>query len=197
MSIIARFVHDPRAGASGRPNIFRRFVAWAIANLILFDQDENDVNGFSHVEAVLTDGRYIGAHTTGVEARPSDYDAGLIEAGGRERFYLLEADDVMSAKFYHYMLAVAEKHEGYDIRAIFGFITHFDLNTVHTTICSGLFILALRWCNWLPVWLEVLAHRISVRDAKLMLLCRRDVHEIKKTDPVFIAHISSGKSDTS
>jgi len=186
--IIVRFVHDERAGTQGKPSLLRRFFAWAIANLILFDEDDPD--GFSHIEAVTPDGRYLGAHTTGVEARPMDYDVGF----QREMFLLLPADPEMSAKFYHYLNAVAEKHEGYDVMAIFGFITHFDLSTHHTTICSGLFTLAARWCLYFPNRLEVPAHRISVRDSKLMLLARPDVREIEKTDPVFIAHIGGARS---
>ena len=190
MSIIARFVHDDRAGVQEKPGIIRKIIAWIIAELILFDED--DPTGFSHVEAVTPDGKYLGAHTTGVEARPMDYDIGF----KRERFYLLQADDETSAKFYHYLNAVAEKHEGYDLQAIFGFITHFDMNKIHTTICSGLFVLALRWPLWLPIPLGVPAHRISVRDLELMLRARAagDVREIEKTDPVFIAHIGGAKT---
>jgi hypothetical protein len=182
VSIIIRFVHDDRAGATGRPPLWRRLLAWAIANLILFD--ENDPHGYSHVEAVTPDGKFLGAHTTGVEARPMDYDAGF----NRELLILLEADDEMSAKFYHYLNAVAAKHEGYNLMAILGFVTHFDLTTGHTTICSALITLALRWCSYFPNPFDVPAHRISVRDSKLMILSRK-IFIVTRTDPRFLAHI--------
>jgi hypothetical protein len=156
-----------------------------LTDLILFDSDSP--NGYSHVEAVTPDGKYLGAHTTGVEARPMDYDAGKFN---RQKFLFLPADDAASAKFYHYLRAVIG--EGYDYGAIFGFVTHFDLNNKHTVICSGLQTLALRWCLFFPVVLPVLAHRISVRDLELGLAMRPDVREIESSDPIFISHVNAG-----
>jgi len=163
--IILRFVHVPEM----------------LTNLILFDSDSP--NGYSHVEAVTPDGEFLGAHVTGVEARPMDYDAGKFE---RQKFMLLSADVEMTDKFYHYLRSVTG--ERYDYAAIFGFITHFDINEKHTVICSGLQTLALRWCLFFPVALPVPAHRVSVRDLELGLTMRPDVREIKQNDPDFISH---------
>jgi hypothetical protein len=161
------------------------FVPETLTEMILFDSDEP--NGYSHVEAVTPDGKYLGAHTTGVEARPMDYDAGKFT---RQKFFLLPADPEMSAKFYHYLRAVIG--EKYDYAAIFGFVTHFDINQKHTVICSGLQTLAARACLFFPAVLPVPAHRVSVRDLELGLTMRPDVREIEPSDPVFISHINAG-----
>jgi hypothetical protein len=177
MSIILRFVHCPGF----------------LQNLILLDSNDRDTGdnepGFSHIDAVTTDGKYLGAHVTGVESRPMDYDAGKF---ARQKFMLLRADDGMTAKWMHYLRAVENKHEGYDYLAIFGFITHLDLNQHHHTICSGFQALALRGCLYLPRVLTVRAHRISVRDLRFGLSMRDDVEEITQEDVRFHAHISAG-----
>lgn len=165
--IILRFVYSPEI----------------LTRLIEFDS--NDPDGYSHVEAVTTDGKYLGAHTEGVAARPMDWDA---EKFQRELFLALPATDDQTAKWMHYLRACIGEAYGY--AAIFGFITHFDLNEHHTTICSGLQTLACRWCNVLPRPLPVPAHRVSVRDLRLGLMMRPDLIEITPDDPLFKAHIA-------
>lgn len=164
--------------------IILRFVhcSGAIEELILFDSNGGQ---YSHVEAVTPDGKYLGAHTTGVEARQMDYDAGKFS---REKFLLLPANDEMSAKFYHYIRAVIG--EPYDFGAIAAFVAHFDQRQKHHVICSALQTLGLRWCEYFPVPLPVLAHRVSVRDLELGLAMRPDIKEITKNDSAFIAHIN-------
>jgi hypothetical protein len=169
MGIILRFVFSPEL----------------LTKMILFDSDEPE--GFSHVEAVTTNGHYLGAHTEGVAERPMDWDTGKFT---RETFLALPATDEQTAKWLHYLRSCLGEAYGY--AAIFGFITHFDLNEHHTTICSGLQTLALRWCEYFPRPLTIPAHRISVRDLHLGLMMRPDIQEVTKTDPIFLAHIAAG-----
>ncbi len=146
-------------------------------------------NGYSHVEAVTTDGKYLGAHVSGVEARSMDYDVGKFE---RELFMLLPISIEARVKWIHYLRAVEVKHEGYNLISILGFVTHFDLTKPGTTVCSALQTLALRWCLYFPRPFNIPAHMISVRDLYLGLMMRSDIEIIEKSDPRFIAHISAG-----
>lgn len=142
---------------------------------------------YSHVEALTPEGKYIGAHAdVGVAALPMGYDTGKFD---REKFMLLPADDVMSAKFYHYLNAVIG--EPYDFGAIVTFVAHFDIHQKHRVICSALQTLAARWCNFLPVPLPVPAHEISPRDLELGLTMRPDVREITPSDQAFVDHIKA------
>ena len=131
---------------------------------------------YSHVEALTPDGKYLGAHTdVGVQALPIDYDKGKFD---RELLVDLDADDAMTAKFYHYLNAVVG--EPYDFGAIAAFITHFDQRMKHHVICSALQTLALSpapGCGWFPNWLSVPAHRISPRDLLLVLSGRVAIQE--------------------
>ena len=170
--IILRFVYTPSF----------------LTRLIEFDSDDDPEEGFSHVDGVTTKGTYIGAHVPEVAERPSNWDAGKFK---RERFLLLPADADMTAKWEHYLRAcIGEK---YGTVAIFSFITHFNLNKKHTTICSGLQTAALRGCDYFPRPLQVPFHRISVRDLHLILMAQREVREIGSADPEFLAHTSAGK----
>ena len=168
--VIARFVH----------------VKSTITDMILFQSSGGQ---YSHVELVTDDGKYIGAHVAGVEARPMDYDAGTFE---RELFMLLPMRAEAAAKCLHYMRAVADKHEGYNLLSILGFTTHFDLTKPGTTICSALVLLALRWCEYFPRPFTIPAHRLSVRDLFIVLMGRPDMEVIEKTDPRFTAYVSAG-----
>lgn len=163
--------------------IILRFVHHRIIGSDLIDYQT--LGMYSHVEALTHDGKYIGAHAdTGVQARPIGYDAGTFD---REKFLLLPADEVMSARFYHYLNAVIG--EPYDFGAIACFVVHFDIHQKHRVICSALQTLAVRWCGYLPVPLPVPAHEISPRDLELGLTMRPDVKEIKPTDQAFIDHL--------
>lgn len=170
MSIILRFVHSPGL----------------LEKMQLFDTDSDYEKGFTHVEGVTTDGRYLGAHVEGVEARPMNWDSGRFT---RQKFILLPASDEMTAKWVHYLRACIGEKYGYV--AIFGFITHLDINQHHTTICSGFQALALRWCERFPRVLPVLAHRISVRDMDLGIAMIPDAVEIEQDDAAFRSHVNS------
>jgi hypothetical protein len=156
-----------------------------LVRLILFQMSAP--TGYSHVEALTPDGYYIGAHSTGVEKRPMNYDAGAV--GLREKFVLLTVTDEQAAKFYHYLNAPEVLGERYDFWAILGFVLRFNINKAHTVVCSALMTLALRWILFFPYPLPVFAHKISVRDLDLML-DRPDVRVIQKNGPEFTAHIA-------
>lgn len=173
-TIILRFVHNPNGSWISRLLVF----------LILFQM--RSPTGFSHVEALTPDGFYIGAHSTGVEKRPMDYDAGA--PGLREKFLLLTVTEDQSKYFYHYMNSPEVLGERYGFWDIIGFIFYIDPHKGHTVVCSALQIDGLRWVNFFPRPLAMFAHKISVSMLELMLN-RADVREIKKTDPEFKAHI--------
>jgi hypothetical protein len=120
---------------------------------------------FSHVEAVMPDGTYLGAHADGgVQARPSDYDKGQ---WARQLMVDLPSTTEMDAKFEHYLRAVID--EPYAFSSIFGFVTHLDFATHHHVICSALQALALRGSEWFATPLSMPAHMISPRDLQLIL----------------------------
>jgi hypothetical protein len=129
---------------------------------------------YSHVECVLPDGRFLGAHSDGgVQARPNNYDAGTV---ARELFLDLAADDPgMAARFYY----AAENHVGepYDFDAIAGFVSHMDLHAKGKVICSALMTLCLRDCGWFATPLTALAHEISPRDLLLIISGRMPVKQ--------------------
>jgi len=123
----------------------------------------------SHVEAVTSDGFYIGAHFIGgIQKRPSDYDAGKFE---HELFLELETHEVdQTKKFYDFM----NSHIGepYDWKAILGFVIPHHEHLANHAICSAIVSLGLRSCNWFPFPLAAPAHLIDPRDLLLMISTR-------------------------
>lgn len=120
---------------------------------------------YSHVECVMPDGRYLGAHSDGgVQARSSDYDKGQFD---RELFVDLPADAAMTASFYDW----ARRHVGepYDFAAIRGFLWHMNDHDKGKVICSALMTLCLRDCGWFATPLSQPAHEISPRDLLLII----------------------------
>lgn len=150
---------------------------------------------YSHVEAVTPDGKYLGAFglgyngfEPGVTERPIGYDSDKVVA---QKFLLLNADDKMSAKFYHYLRAcIGEQYDWGGISSTI--VAHIDFHEKHHVICSALQALALRGCSYFPVPLPVLAHNISPRDLELGLMMRPDVRVIDQNDPAFVSHINAG-----
>jgi hypothetical protein len=127
---------------------------------------------WSHVECVLPDGRYLGAHAdVGVQALPNNYDADTFED---QKFLDLPCVPSMSTRFY----IAAEKHIGepYDFLAIAGFVSHLDLHEKAKVICSALITLCLRDCGWFATPLAEPAHKISPRDLYLIISGRIPVN---------------------
>jgi hypothetical protein len=119
----------------------------------------------SHVEAVMPDGRWLGAHIDGgVQARDPGYDKGAI---AHELFLTLPAAPEQDAAFYVFL----EKHIGepYDWHAILGFILPKHEHTSGHAICSALIALSLRACEWFQWPLAAPAHLISPRDLLVII----------------------------
>ena len=119
----------------------------------------------SHVEAVMPDGKYVGAHfSSGVLARDPGYDkAELVH----ELFLQLESTPSQNVIFNNFL----EKHIGepYDWEAIIGFAVPEHFHLQEHVICSALMTLALRACSWFPYPLTAPAHLIDPRDLLLMV----------------------------
>lgn len=124
----------------------------------------------SHVEAVMWDGSYLGAHFSGgVQKRPPDYDKGTFD---HELFIDLPATPQQETAFREFL----EAHIGepYDWPAIVGFLIPEHLHLPQHAICSALITLALRshGCEWFPYPLAAPAHLIDPRDLLLLLSAR-------------------------
>jgi len=174
--IILRFVHNPSGSWLSR----------LLVRLILFQM--RSPTGYSHVEALTPDGFYIGAHSTGVEKRWMDYDAGT--PGLREKFLAITVTAEQARIFYHYLNAPQVLGERYGFWDIVGFTFYFNIHKRHTVVCSALQALALRACGVFPVPLPMFAHLISVSMLLMMLTERPDVRVVERTDPAFVAHIA-------
>jgi hypothetical protein len=125
----------------------------------------------SHVEAVMPDGSYLGAHFDGgVQARKPGYDAGQF---ANELFLTLEATAAQDVRFSQFM----EKHIGepYDWPAILGFVIPEHFHAPNHAICSALVTLALRDCGWFQWPLAAPAHLVDPRDLLLMISARQQV----------------------
>ena len=117
----------------------------------------------SHVEAVMPDGTYIGAHASGgVLARPPDYDAATWT---HQLFVDLPCDDPPQfEKFLRGKIGTP-----YDPAAIRGFALRSNEHVPMHVICSALQVLALRSCGFFGVPIAQEAHLISPRDLILIL----------------------------
>jgi hypothetical protein len=117
----------------------------------------------SHVEAVMPDGTYLGAHADGgVQARPPDYDAATWT---QQLFVDLPCDDV--PQFERHLRG--RIGTPYDIAAIRGFALRTNEHVPMHAICSATQVLALRSCGFFGVPIAQAAHLISPRDLILIL----------------------------
>jgi len=133
----------------------------------------------SHVEAVMPDGFYLGAHIDGgVEERMPGYDAATIAVDPitgkkRELLLTLEAMPEQDAAFHAFLLSKVGKP--YDWHAILGFLLPEHEHAPEHVICSALITLALRACNWFPFPLAAPAHLIDPRDLLLLISGRMQI----------------------
>jgi hypothetical protein len=116
----------------------------------------------SHVEAVMPDGTYLGAHADGgVQARPPTYDT----TWTKQLFVDLPCDDCPQfEKFLRRKIGTP-----YDVESIIGFVLRLDEHVPMSVICSALQVLALRSCGFFGTPLVLPAHQISPRDLLLIL----------------------------
>ena len=146
---------------------------------------------YAHAEALTPQGTIIGAFALGgVQERPLDYGAEKILA---EAWVLLEADDAMSAKFYHYLRSPEVMGEPYAYTDIAEFVEPFDLPHHHAVFCSALIDDALRWIGWFPRPLPIWARRVNPTMLHQMIYVRPDIKILTgRTDPLFLKHIGKG-----
>ena len=133
----------------------------------------------SHVEAVMPDSFYLGAHMDGgVQERIPGYDAATIAIdpvtnNKREILLTLEATPEQDAAFHAFLIDKIGKP--YDWQAILGFLLPEHEHAPEHVICSALITLALRACNWFQFPLAVPAHLIDPRDLLLLVSGRMKI----------------------
>lgn len=140
----------------------------------------------SHVEAVMPDGRLLGAHIAGgVLARKADYDKGQWT---KQLFVELPVEQASADAFHAYL--ISRLNRPYDMAAIVGFVLHRDEHTERGFICSALQTMALRDCGYFATPLVEPAHKISPRDLLLILSGRVPVLHDPEIAPLPAAHAS-------
>lgn len=118
----------------------------------------------SHVEAVMPDGSYLGAHFDGgVKARPPGYDAKSLQ---REVFVPLPATAEEDAAFYAFLQSQVGKP--YDIEAVAGLVAERDWRLPDAWFCSELQAAALESSGYLPT-LAANVSKITPRDLLLVV----------------------------
>jgi uncharacterized protein YycO len=129
----------------------------------------------THVDAVMPDGRKIGAIGDGVKARPADYDERT------EQRLLLELDcDQATADRFHTFLR-EQIGKPYDFTAIAAFVARRDWQRPDSWFCSELIAAALLECGFLRHTLAATANKITPRDLLLILSCRPDAGVVNAT----------------
>lgn len=123
----------------------------------------------SHVDAVLPDGRLLGARSdvvggvaAGVQIRPPGYETfdKIVRAA-------LPADAVLTAWFYH--LLHGEIGKPYDSTAIAAFAAGRDWREPDSWFCSELQAAMLERCGWFPFPLATPSNKLT--PAGLLLAC--------------------------
>ncbi len=117
----------------------------------------------SHADAVLPDGRKIGAEFDGVQARAADYDKGQIT---KELVLELKVPTQTARRFYAFLESQIGKP--YDFGAIGAFVANRDWPTPDSWFCSELIAAALLECGYLRP-LAASANKITPRDLVLIL----------------------------
>lgn len=118
----------------------------------------------SHVEAVMPDGTFLGAHAAGgVQARAADYDRG---EWTKQLFVHIPTTDEQAAAFHEFLRAQLGK--SYDLTAIEALVAQRDWREPDSWFCSELQTAALESAGLL---LELAADvwKITPRDLLLVL----------------------------
>ncbi|HLH94988.1 MAG TPA: hypothetical protein VKW08_07710 [Xanthobacteraceae bacterium] len=119
----------------------------------------------THVEAVMPDGTYLGAHFDGgVQARSPDYDKSSFT---REQFIRLPCNAAQSESFNRFLQAQIGKP--YDIEAIAALVAGRDWRSPDSWFCSELQAAALEACGWFATRLASSVAKITPRDLLLIL----------------------------
>jgi hypothetical protein len=118
---------------------------------------------FSHVDAVLSDGRLLGARADGgVQARAGGY-----APFSRVLRVALPAHDDQAARFHDFL--TAQLGRPYDLRAIAAFAVDRDWRRPDAWFCSELQCAALEAAGWFAHPIATPANRVTPAD--LLLLC--------------------------
>lgn len=118
----------------------------------------------SHVEAVMPDGTYLGAHADGgVQARPSHYDAGKFT---KEQFVDIPVSQEQESAFNSFLRAQVGKP--YDLTAIAAFVAGRDWREPDSWFCSELQAAALEACGFFTTLATEVNH-ITPRDLLLIV----------------------------
>jgi uncharacterized protein YycO len=122
----------------------------------------------THAEAVMPDGRYLGAISDGVKARAPDYDRGTIK---QEIFLEVSATADQEEIFYAFIESQIGKP--YDLWAILAYFwPSRNWQSFDAWYCSELLGTGLAECGILPKEMAVKFSRVTVRDLLLLVSTR-------------------------
>jgi len=122
----------------------------------------------THVEAVMPDGRYLGAISDGIKARDPSYDKGSVK---KEIFLEVKATQEQEEIFYAFIESQIGKP--YDLWAILAyFYPSRDWQSFDAWYCSELLGTGLAECGILPKEMAVKFSRVTVRDLLLLISTR-------------------------
>lgn len=122
----------------------------------------------THCEAVMLDGRYLGAISDGVKARVPSYDKGKFK---KEVFIEVQATADQEDIFYAFIESQIGKP--YDLWAILAyFYPSRDWQSFDAWYCSELLGTGLAECGILPKEMAVKFSRVTPRDLMLMISTR-------------------------
>lgn len=114
-----------------------------------------------HVDAVLPDGRMLGAHFKGVQILPADYDAGPGQLA-RELRVDLKTTAEREERFFAFLMAQVGKP--YDFKALVAFAFARDWRRQDSWICSELQAAALEACGIFPNPMPIEVNKVTLRD---------------------------------
>ena len=124
----------------------------------------------THCEAVLPDGRYLGAISDGVKARDPRYDAGYFS-----QEMLLDVKTTPDQEEIFYAFLESQIGKPYDIWAILAyFYPSRDWQSFDAWYCSELLGTALAECGILPKEMAVKFSRVTPRDLLLLISTRTE-----------------------
>lgn len=125
----------------------------------------------THVEAVMPDGRYLGAISDGVKARDPGYDKGSVK---KEVFIEVRATAEQEDIFYAFVESQIGKP--YDLWAILAYFwPSRNWQSFDAWHCSELLGTGLAECGILPKEMAVKFSRVTVRDLLLLVSTRAEI----------------------
>ena len=127
----------------------------------------------THCEAVMPDGKYLGAMNDGVKARVPDYDSGAFL---KETFLEVRATKDQEDIFYAFIESQIGKP--YDLWAILAYFwPSRDWQSFDAWYCSELLGTGLAECGILPKEMAVKFSRVTVRDLLLLISTRTEAEQ--------------------